>query len=105
MLNHYVNLSGLNKIKLKIFCQGIKIDKKYRHEIVDNDQYANKRASLGSGRFFLLNDIVVVNAPVIESFALNSSLFLTKDNGDWLLLENKEKLVKCSKYSACPSKS
>lgn len=85
-------MSDIFDLKLEIFCLGVRIDERFRREILEHDGYVDKRASLSSGICLSIDGKSVVNAAVLERFVPRSPFFLTKRDGRWILLRNGEEI-------------
>ncbi len=79
------------ELKIDVLCSGIRVDESF-HNTGEGRPLVRTRAGLGSGLEMVIAGStrdVWVNAPVVESFAINSRYLLQTDGKSWALLDER----------------
>lgn len=92
-------------LEIELFCKGLRIDSSCELE-KDGRAFSRTRAGLGDGLELILpakEKDIYLNAPVFEDFAKNSPYLLYKENENYFILDEKNKIIYPVKLPKTPS--
>lgn len=111
MLKESLKIHQNNKIlhpahlEIELFCKGLKIDESCELE-KDGRAFSRTRAGLGDGLEIILpskEKDIWLNAPVFEEFAKNSPFLILKENGEYKILDEANKIIYPVKLPKTPT--